>query len=155
MTEADVPGAALMIRPLAAADRMRWEPLWQGYQDFYEVDLPSATTEATFSRFLDPSAPMFCLVAEEGGAILGIVHYVFHSSTWTLGEYCYLQDLFTSAQARGRGLGRALIAAVVDRAKIKGASRVYWLTHETNSQAMLLYDQVAQKPGFVQYRIVF
>lgn len=143
----------ISIRPLQSDDRAGWEPLWKGYQSFYKVDLPAATTDVTFARLLDPSEPMHCLVATEGATIIGIVHFIFHRSTWTPGDYCYLQDLFTSAAARGKGVGRALIEGVVARAKEQGASRVYWLTHETNTQAMILYDQVAQKPGFLQYRI--
>ncbi len=146
---------AVTIRPLEPGDRAQWAPLWKGYQTFYKVDLPSTTDDATFARLLDPAEPMFCVVAAEGETLLGIVHFIFHRSTWTTGDYCYLQDLFTSEAARGKGVGRALIAAVVERAKAHGASRVHWLTHETNKQAMTLYDQVAERPGFVQYRMVF
>ncbi len=89
------------------------------------------------------------------GTILGIVHYLYHRSTWTTGDYCYLQDLFTAEEARGRGVGRALIEAVYERAQADGASRVYWLTHETNSAAQVLYDKVAARSGFIQYRHLF
>ena len=87
-----------------------------------------------------------------GGKVVGIVHYIYHRSTWTVGNYCYLQDLFTAEEARGRGVARALIEAVYDRAKAAGASRVYWLTHETNTTAQALYDKVAARSGFIQYR---
>ena len=95
---------------------------------------------------------MHALVAENGDRIVGIVHYIFHRSTWTDGPYCYLQDLFTMEEVRGLGIGRALIEAVYAKAREEGASRVYWLTHETNTVAMQLYDKVADKSGFVQYR---
>ena len=72
--------------------------------------------------------------------------------TWTIGNYCYLQDLFTAPEARGRGAGRALIEAVYERANSAGASRVYWLTHESNATARALYDTLADRPGFIQYR---
>lgn len=140
------------MRPLEAGDRARWEPLWAGYQAFYKTAIAPAVTELTFCRLLDPAEPMGGFVAERDGALLGVVHFVFHRSTWTQGPYCYLQDLFTAQAARGHGVGRALIEAVYDRARAEGAARVYWLTHETNAQAMLLYDQVAEKSGFVQYR---
>lgn len=109
-------------------------------------------TDLTFARFFDAHEPVHAFVAESGGALVGLVHYIFHRSTWTDGPYCYLQDLFTSEAARGKGVGRALIKAVYARAREKGASRVYWLTHETNTVAMKLYDQVAERSGFVQYR---
>ncbi len=147
--------AAFSIRPLGAADRDAWEPLWQGYLAFYETAIPATTTDITWARLLEPQEPMVALGAFEGETLLGIVHYLYHRSTWTVGDYCYLQDLFTVEAARGRGVGRALIAAVADAARAAGASRVYWLTHETNATAQILYDKVARKSGFIQYRILF
>jgi GNAT superfamily N-acetyltransferase len=98
---------------------------------------------------------MHGLFAVLDGKVVGFVHYLFHRSTWTTGDYCYLQDLFTAREARGRGAGRALIEAVYERAQAAGASRVYWLTHESNTDAQALYDKVAARSGFVQYRRVF
>ncbi|HMQ32547.1 MAG TPA: GNAT family N-acetyltransferase [Chloroflexaceae bacterium] len=140
------------VRSLTPADREDWEPLWAGYQSFYQTQIPAETTGETWRRFHDPLVPMHALGAFHEGRLVGIVHYLFHHSTWTAGPYCYLQDLFTAPEARGRGVGRALIEAVAAAARAAGASRVYWLTHETNAQAMALYDQVATRSGFVQYR---
>ena len=144
--------AKLTVRPIEARDRAGWEPLWKGYQAFYKTDIPAAVTETTFARFFDASEPVHAFVAESDGRIVGIVHYIFHRSTWTEGPYCYLQDLFTVEDARGLGVGRALIEAVYAEARNKGASRVYWLTQETNTVAMKLYDNIADRSGFVQYR---
>ena len=108
-----------------------------------------------WERFLDPSEPMHALVAECDGAIVGIVHYLFHRSTSMVEPTCYLQDLFTLAAMRGHGVGRALIEAVYARAKEAGAGRVYWQTHETNRTSMQLYDRMADKSGFLVYRKVF
>lgn len=145
--------AAVEVRPLAAEDRAAWLPLWQGYQRFYKVDLGEALDARTWERLLDRAEPMHALGAfDTDGQLLGIVHCVFHRSTWTEGPYCYLQDLFTVPAARGRGVGRALIEAVYVRAAEEGASRVWWLTHESNAAGRLLYDRVAQNAGFIQYR---
>ena len=99
-----------------------------------------------------PRSRCSCSARSVEGRLIGIVHYLFHRSTWTTGDYCYLQDLFTVPEARRSGAGRALIEAVVERARAAGASRVYWLTHETNGTARSLYDQVADRSGFIQYR---
>jgi GNAT superfamily N-acetyltransferase len=140
------------IRPLRSDERETWEPLWAGYLTFYETSVPAAVTDTTWERLHDPGEPMFALGAFADGRLIGIVHYLFHRSTWTVGDYCYLQDLFTVPEARGRGAGRALIEAVTDRARAAGSSRVYWLTHESNATARGLYDRVADRPGFIQYR---
>ena len=109
-------------------------------------------TDTTWARLHDPAEPMHGLGAYLDQRLIGIVHYLYHRSTWTIGPYCYLQDLFTAKEARGQGVGRKLIEAVYDLARKDGASRVYWLTHETNDTARALYDQLADRPGFIQYR---
>lgn len=140
------------IRAAAAADFDQWLVLWEGYQRFYQVQIAREVTDRTWARLLDPGEPMSCAVAADGQRLVGLVHSIFHRSTWTEGDYCYLQDLFVAADARRGGHGRRLIEHVYDAARRHGASRVYWLTHETNEDAMKLYDQVAQRSGFIQYR---
>jgi GNAT superfamily N-acetyltransferase len=142
----------LDIRALRPDERHSWEPLWQGYLAFYGSAVPPDVTNSTWDRLHDPAEPMHVLGAFFDGTLVGIVHYLFHRSTWTIGDYCYLQDLYTAPEARGQGAGRALIEAVYDRAKAAGASRVYWLTQETNATARSLYDTLADRPGFIQYR---
>jgi GNAT superfamily N-acetyltransferase len=145
----------IAIRPVGPGERAEWEPLWKAYLTFYKASVPQETTDATWARLHDPREPMFVLGGYLGGKLLGVVHYLFHRTTWTVGNYCYLQDLFVADEARGRGLGRALIEAVYAEARKAGASRVYWLTHETNAQARALYDTLADRPGFIQYRKLF
>ncbi len=149
----------LIVRPVAPTDLAQWRPLWDGYNAFYGRSGPTALadeiTRTTWTRFFDAYEPVHALVAEHEGRLVGLVHYLFHRSTVSLGPNCYLQDLFTDAALRGQGVGRALIAAVAERARAGGASRVYWMTQETNTTAMRLYDRVAEKPGFLIYRQVF
>jgi GNAT superfamily N-acetyltransferase len=145
---------SIAVRPLAESERAEWEPLWRGYLDFYKTSLPPRMYDLTWRRLHDPLVPMHGLGAHANGKLVGIVHYLFHASTWTEGPYCYLQDLFTLGDLRGKGVGRALIEAVYGRAREAGASRVYWLTQESNATARLLYDRIADLPGFIQYRKV-
>jgi GNAT superfamily N-acetyltransferase len=142
----------LQIRPASPADYDQWLPLWQGYQHFYEAQIAPSVTQETWARFHDPAQPMHCAVAEDQGRLVGLVHFIYHRSCWTTGDYCYLQDLFTLEGQRGKGVGRALIEYVYARAAADGASRVHWLTQETNHTAMQLYDRIASRSGFVQYR---
>lgn len=143
---------AVVIRGVAPSDRARWEPLWQGYNAFYGRSVETRITDTTWSRFFDGYEPVHALVAEQAGDLVGIAHYLFHRSTTMIGPTCYLQDLFTAELARGQGVGRALIEGVYERAHAAGAARVYWQTQETNIVAMKLYDQVAERSGFVVYR---
>jgi GNAT superfamily N-acetyltransferase len=133
-----------------------WQILWDGYNAFYgrhgPSALPAEITRTTWQRFFDAYEPVHCLVAERSGQLVGLAHYIFHRSTIQIGPTCYLQDLFTSVAARGHGIGRTLIEAVYDRARSASCGRVYWQTHETNSEAMRLYEKVAKRSGFVVYR---
>ena len=146
----------LIIRNVAPTDFAEWEPLWEGYNRFYgrsgPTALPDEITKTTWSRFFDADEPVYALVAERDGELLGLVHYLYHRSTIMIAPICYLQDLFTTESARGEGVGRALIEAVYELAKAAGSTRVYWQTHETNLTAMRLYDKVAERSGFVVYR---
>jgi ribosomal protein S18 acetylase RimI-like enzyme len=144
--------SALQIKPLTAGDHANWLPLWLGYQAFYKTAIPAATSELTWQRFLDPGEPMFAALAWQDGVAIGMVHWIFHRSCWTSGDYCYLQDLYVDENVRGSGAGRALIEHVYAAAKAAGASRVHWLTREDNTRARLLYERIATHSGFTQYR---
>jgi len=148
--------AELIVRPVRPDDFEQWLPLWDGYNAFYErvgpTALDPAITQATWQRFFDANEPVWGLVAEREGRLIGLTHYLFHRSTLAIELSCYLNDLFTSESARGQGVGRALIEAVYDRARAAGSNRVYWLTQESNATARLLYDKVAANSGFIVYR---
>ncbi len=145
-----------MIRAIAHEDYDRWLPLWDGYNSFYgrsgPTALPPEVTATTWARFFDADEPVHALVAEQDGKLIGLVHYLFHRTTTTIAPICYLNDLFTSEAARGKGVGRALIEAVYTEARRAGSPRVYWQTHETNTTAQALYNKVAERSGFIVYR---
>jgi GNAT superfamily N-acetyltransferase len=146
----------LIVRAAHKQDFDAWLPLWDDYNTFYgrsgPTALPMDVTLSTWSRFFDAYEPMHALVAEYDGELVGLVHFLYHRHTTIKGPTCYLQDLFTDASQRGKGIGRALIEAVYEKARADGVDRVYWQTHEANRTAMALYDQVAEKTGFVIYR---
>jgi len=141
----------ITIRPLQASDREAWNSLWQGYLSFYEEDLPEAVTELTWRRLMtegeDPNG--FAALDAEGN-LLGFTHYLFHRSTWAEGPYCYLEDLFVSEAARGKGAARVLIKAVKQAAEDAGAARLYWTTQHFNEDGRRLYDRVGQLTPFIK-----
>jgi GNAT superfamily N-acetyltransferase len=146
----------LLIRSVTRQDYEQWLPLWDGYNAFYgrsgETALAPEITKMTWARFFNSSEPVHALVAERGGRLLGLTHYLFHRSTTAMELVCYLQDLFTSEDARCKGVGRALINGVYEQAARAKSSRVYWQTHETNLTAQQLYNKVAERSGFIVYR---
>jgi len=141
-----------IVRPLVAADKPAWLPLWAAYLEFYKTSVAPEVTETSFARLTGADDSMFGLVAEQDGRIIGIAHCIAHRSTWARGQYLYLNDLFVAPDVRSSGAGRALIEAVYARADALGMERVYWLTHESNATARKLYDQIAVNDGFVEYR---
>lgn len=143
---------AFTIRTLRLDDRPQWDNLWRGYLDFYRTQIADDVTELTWQRLLDPEAPIQGFCADDGGQLLGIVHYLFHPVTWAAGPRCYLEDLFAAPEARGRGVGRALIETVYSAADKRGADQVYWLTQSGNATARRLYDRVASATDFIKYR---
>ena len=146
----------ISIRPIQPTDRAAWQPLWDGYNAFYdragETALPGEITDTTWARFFDATEPVHAFVAvDEHGALLGLVHFLYHRSTTRIEPTCYLQDLFTAPEARGRGVGRALIEAVYAAAREAGVKRVYWQTQTTNAAGRALYDKLAEHRGFIVY----
>ncbi|MCW0234818.1 MAG: GNAT family N-acetyltransferase [Ferrovibrio sp.] len=143
----------IVIRSIVASERKQWEPLWLGYLAFYEKSVPQAVTDSTWARLLDPQNAIEGLIAWEGERALGLVQYLLHPSTWNMGGNVYLQDLFVVPEARGKRIGRRLIAAVTGISKQKGAGVLYWQTEEFNGTARRLYERVAKRAPFVRYNI--
>ncbi len=146
---------SILVRPIERADYDEWRPLWDGYNAFYGrvgvTALPEEITLATWERFFTASEPVHALVAEHQGQVVGLAHYLFHRSTTRLRDVCYMQDLFTVKQLRGKGIGRKLIHAVYQAARDAGCSRMYWHTQTSNTPGRALYDKVAEHKGFIVY----
>lgn len=144
-----------MIRPAEPRDAPRWRVLWDAYTRFYEREPVEEITRQTWSRFFDPASPVKAIVAERGGEVVGIANYLTHESTSTLAPVCYLQDLFVDPEARGGGVGRALIDWLVEECKRRCWARLYWNTRHDNHVARSLYDKYGPESGFVRYVLRF
>lgn len=145
----------IAIRPLEKGDHAGWRRLWRAYLDFYETELPEEVYAGTWERLFSPGEfePKGLIALVDGRAV-GLTHYLYHRSCWSLVDNCYLQDLFADPAARGRGIGAALIEAVRQAAAKRGVTNVYWMTHETNATARRLYDRVARRTGFIEYDLL-
>lgn len=144
--------STVQILPVTAASHEAWYPLWQAYLRFYQTSLPDTVSAVTWQRFLDPAEPTNAALAWVDGEAMGMVHWIYHRSNWSVENACYLQDLYVDSNQRGLGIGRQLIEHVYAAAAEAGCAKVHWLTHETNATAISLYEQVAERPGFIQFR---
>ncbi len=150
--DGDMTDRDLMIRPIRVQDRPVWGQLWTGYLSYYKTVLPEEVYATTFARLLSGAAGEFRgLLAVRNGVPVGLVHYLFHPGSWSAGDACYLQDLFTLPQARGTGVARALIRAVYTAADAGGAAPVYWFTQDFNATARRLYDRIGVLTPFMRY----
>jgi GNAT superfamily N-acetyltransferase len=140
------------IRPLLAKDEAAWRKLWAGYLKFYRASLDDAVTSHTWARLMDTATKLDCLVAEQDGKVIGLCNYVFHDTTWSHQQICYLQDLYVDPKARGGGAAKKLILACEEAAKAQGAFRLYWQTQEFNGPARSLYDTITPRSSFIVYR---
>ena len=143
---------ALTIRPIQPGDRPAWGDLWRAYLAFYETTLPETIYDTTFARLISADHPdQNGLIALLDDRPVGLVHYIYHAHNWRVEQVCYLQDLYATPEARGCGVGRALIEAVYARADADGRPAVYWLTQEFNTTARQLYDRIGKLTPFVKY----
>jgi GNAT superfamily N-acetyltransferase len=141
------------LRFVAPGDFEAWLPLWQAYQAFYRIELAEPTTRTTWARLTDRSEPVFGAVAWQGSQAVGLAHWLRHRSTWSVQDDCYLNDLFVAPAQRRHGIARRLIEFAAQAARGAGCGQLYWLTHETNASAIGLYGQIAERTGFVDFRI--
>ncbi|MDD7970324.1 GNAT family N-acetyltransferase [Roseinatronobacter alkalisoli] len=143
----------LDIRPVSAQDKPQWAQLWYAYLDFYDTSLPLDVYDATFAALLsdDPHSPCGYMAWQDDQAT-GLAHYLFHAHCWQPEGVCYLQDLFTTPETRGMGVGRALISAVYGAADARGVKSVYWMTQDFNATARKLYDKVGEVTPFIKYK---
>ena len=146
----------VIVRPAEARDSAAWAEMWEGYNDFYGVSLSAHVTAVTWAHILDPTSPVWALLATDGvGSALGFANYILHPYTWSDRPACLLDDLFVRPEARGGGVGGALIDHLILLAQEQGWGRLYWMTREGNVVARRLYDRFAAADDFVRYAVSF
>lgn len=141
----------ITIREMRATDKPGWENLWQQYLHFYRADVSPEISEKTFSRLCQKKELVGLVAVNNQGQILGFMHLVYHASTWSDTNYCYIEDLFVDKSARGKNVAESLFNQAYKQAEIRESSRVYWMTQEFNSSARSLYDKIAQRTSFIIY----
>jgi ribosomal protein S18 acetylase RimI-like enzyme len=141
------------VRRIEPPDQPRWRELWDGYTRFYEREPSDQIARYAWARIMDPASPVYAIVAERDGRVIGIANYLLHENVSALAPTCYLQDLFVDPEDRGAGTGKALIDWLVAEMTAQGWSSLYWHTRENNYRARGLYDKYAPHSGFVRYTV--
>jgi GNAT superfamily N-acetyltransferase len=145
---------SVRVRRLEAKDKPAWLALFRGYIEFYKATVADDVIETTWQRLMrgEHDFHIALVAVDAGDRPVGLAHVLFHRSTWSATWYCYLEDLFVDPGQRLRGIGRALIEATYREADQRECTRTYWATQEFNYRARALYDTLATKSPFVQYR---
>jgi GNAT superfamily N-acetyltransferase len=147
--------AELEIAPVAVEEFELLLPLIAAYQRFYEVeDIDEGRNRTFFRRFLAPSEDGLLLGARRDDALVGYACLYWHFSSTEACESVLMNDLFVSEDARGAGVGRALIEATAEVARERGVPFVEWSTAPDNETAQRLYDSTgAERTEWFSYEL--
>lgn len=145
---------SITVRQITDQDKSAWLSLYLAYLKFYESAPVEYSTELLWSRLTKQDPEIHGLLAEVDGLVVGICHFHYQLTTWSKTWHCYLEDLYVSEEARGKGVASALIAEVKKLAIEQECSELFWITKESNTVARKLYDKVATKSDFVRYEIL-
>lgn len=145
--------SALQVRPVAPTDREAWQAAYSGYHEFYGQPHDPAAFDTVWAWLHDPAEQTHGIVAELNGEIVGLAHYRFFARPLAASRGLYLDDLFTTPAARGKGAASALIDRLKEIAREEGATVVRWITAQDNATARSLYDQLAEATEWVTYDI--
>lgn len=143
----------LNIRPVTPADRDAWAATYRGYRDFYEKPHEPAVYDTVWAWLNDPDHETRGLLAELDGEIVGLAHFRTFARPIAGSTGLYLDDLFTTPTARGKGAANALIERLREIARDEGAGLVRWITAESNTTARRVYDKLTEPTSWVTYDV--
>jgi len=143
------------IAPIAPEVFEELLPLIGAYQRFYAIeDVDEERNRAFFRRFLAPSEDGLLLGARSEGRLVGYACLYWHFSSLEACECVLMNDLFVDEQARGQGVGRALIEAAAAVARERDVPFVEWSTAPDNETAQRLYDSTgAERTEWFSYEL--
>ena len=145
---------SVQIRPLGDKDFFAWLGLFEGYSEFYESEQTDQKALQVWSWIIDKNNSLDGAVAvNEAGDFVGLAHYrtVPHTLSGSMG--LYLDDLFVTPDARGEGVGHALIVFTKAYAVARGLSQIQLITAADNETAQALYNTVGTRTDWVTYEI--
>lgn len=137
----------LVIRPAVAADAPLLLSLIRGLADYEKLSHEVVATEEQLAAELGAAQPVVqALVAERAGRALGFALYFFSFSTFLARRGLHLEDLYVLPEARGGGIGRALLVELARRAAERGCGRMEWSVLDWNVDAQRFYRSLGARP---------
>jgi GNAT superfamily N-acetyltransferase len=125
----------VIIRPVHATDHEAWAELFRAYREFYRLAPDEAVIDRVWGWITDDNHEEQAFVADVGGRLADLAHYRPFSRPATGSVGMFLDDLFTAADYRGLGVGRALLGQLSALAASQGCSVVRWITADDNAPA--------------------
>lgn len=142
------------IRAAGTDDRPDWERLWAANcAHFGAAGMPEAVIDGLWRRIVDAGSPMQAWLAADQSGAIALAHTILHPHTFSLAMVCYLEDLWVSPEARGRGVATGMIGHLTAVGRQQGWRRLYWETGDDNGPARRLYDRVASRRPTITYQI--
>jgi GNAT superfamily N-acetyltransferase len=136
------------IRPAAPADVAVILELILELARYERAEAEVVATAVDLNEALfGEAAVASCHVAELDGTTVGFALWFRNFSTWLGRPGIYLEDLYVRPEARGHGLGRALLSELVDIARAHGYGRVEWSVLDWNAPAIGFYQALGARPN--------
>ena len=142
-----------MIRDIEIKDKLEWEKLYQGYADFYKVEITEETLNTVWNWLHDLKHELNGLVYEIDNHIVAIAHYRRMPSPLRGKDIGFLDDLYVHPDFRGRKIGEEIINKLNEISKARGWGLVRWITRNDNHSAKSLYDRIAKKSTWDVYEL--
>lgn len=144
---------SVTVRPVAQGDEASWRALFRAYGEFYLTEFSPEILDGVWAWLMSDDHPELCFVAEWDGHVVGFAHLQQQVDTFRAAAGWFLDDLYVEPAHRGKGIARALIAALSDFAKSHGGGDLRWITASDNTTAQRLYDTIATKTSWVMYEL--
>ena len=142
-----------MIRDIEIKDKEEWEKLYQGYADFYKVEITEKILNTVWNWLHDTKHELNGLVFEVDKNIVAIAHYRRMPSPLRGKNIGFLDDLYVHPEFRGRKIAEEIINKLNDISKEQGWGLIRWITRNDNHSAKSLYDRVAKKSTWDVYEL--
>jgi len=143
---------AVEIRNAEAKDRERWLAMFASLVATGPEPCAPDAPAYVWDCVRDPGQSMKLLIAADPeDHAIGFALYLTHPYSWSRRPVAYLLDLYVEPEARGAGLGRALIERLAEIGREAGWMKIYWMTQADNAKAHALYSKLAERSPLVRY----